>query len=255
MITPAKWQTAADDQRTASKTIDYKQFRKQLVPHMSKVVFYPDCSDVFNIGQIDGISYYILDKNIHTKCTIENRSRLQPIINSQVERSILNRESLLNIGDEIVRYLGNYSTFKFKTSNKGRYEYWINSLFSLGGGSPWNRVLFTVEGKCKVLGAGYLIDSDAGEKCPAGVSQMIFRTDSLDECKSFISWLNCKFTRFFVLMNISKLTCTYDDDYFRFVPAPPSGKFDHIYTDEELYKAFNLPQKYIDVIEAVIKER
>lgn len=35
----------------------------------------------------------------------------------------------------------------------------------------------------------------------------------------------------------------------------PTGKFDHIYTDEELYKAFNLPQKYIDVIEAVIKER
>lgn len=33
------------------------------------------------------------------------------------------------------------------------------------------------------------------------------------------------------------------------------GKFDHIYTDEELYKTWNLPQKYIDVIEAVIKER
>ena len=54
------------------------------------------------------------------------------------------------------------------------------------------------------------------------------------------------------------------DDYFRFVPAPTvldadgnrvPGKFDHIYTDEELYKTFNLPQEYIDVIEAVIKER
>ena len=42
---------------------------------------------------------------------------------------------------------------------------------------------------------------------------------------------------------------------FRFVPAPPTGKFDHIYTDKELYKDFNLPQKYIDVIEAVVKER
>ena len=30
---------------------------------------------------------------------------------------------------------------------------------------------------------------------------------------------------------------------------------DSIYTDEELYKAFNLPQKYIDIIESVIKER
>ena len=33
------------------------------------------------------------------------------------------------------------------------------------------------------------------------------------------------------------------------------GKFDHIYTDEELYKTFNLPQKYIDIIETVVKER
>ena len=44
------------------------------------------------------------------------------------------------------------------------------------------------------------------------------------------------------------------NDNFRFVPAHPTGKSDHIYTDEELYKAFNLPQKYIDIIESVIKE-
>lgn len=55
--------------------------------------------------------------------------------------------------------------------------------------------------------------------------------------------------------NISKLTGILTNDYFRFVQAPPTGKFDHIYTDEELYKVFNLPQKYIDVIESVIKER
>ena len=55
--------------------------------------------------------------------------------------------------------------------------------------------------------------------------------------------------------NISKLTGILTNDYFRFVPAPPSGKFDHIYTDQELYEAFNLPQKYIDIIESVIKER
>lgn len=33
------------------------------------------------------------------------------------------------------------------------------------------------------------------------------------------------------------------------------AKFDHIYTNQELYEAFDLPQKYRDVIEAVIKER
>ena len=86
-------------------------------------------------------------------------------------------------------------------------------------------------------------------------SSLAFSSDDLTECESFISWINTRFTRFFVAINISKLTGIICNQCFRFVPAPPSGKFDHIYTDEELYKAFNLPQKYIDVIEAVIKER
>ena len=60
---------------------------------------------------------------------------------------------------------------------------------------------------------------------------------------------------FVVGANISKLTGILTNHCWRFVPAPPSEKFDHIYTDQELYDAFNLPQKYRDVIEAVIKER
>lgn len=72
---------------------------------------------------------------------------------------------------------------------------------------------------------------------------------------SFLSWLDSKFVRFMLAINISKLSNIMCNSFFRFVPAPPSGKFDHIYTDAELYKAFNLPQKYIDAIEAVVKER
>ena len=105
------------------------------------------------------------------------------------------------------------------------------------------------------VGISRILDTSKGEKSPSGASECTFSSDNKSECESFVSWLNTKFTRFFVLINISKLGSILTDDYFRFVPAPPSGKFDHIYTDAELYKAFNLPQKYIDVIEAVIKER
>lgn len=93
-----------------------------------------------------------------------------------------------------------------------------------------------------------------GQKSPSGASVNIFTSDSIDECEFFVSWLDTKFTRFFALINISSVTIM-NANSFRFVPAPPSGKFDHIYTDKELYDAFNLPQKYRDVIEAVIKER
>ena len=39
MITPAKWQTTADDYSgCASKNINYKQFREMYVPHMSSLI-------------------------------------------------------------------------------------------------------------------------------------------------------------------------------------------------------------------------
>ena len=57
MITPAKWQTTADDYSgCASKNINYKQFREMYVPHMSYVCFYPQSMEVFDIYQIDGIT-------------------------------------------------------------------------------------------------------------------------------------------------------------------------------------------------------
>lgn len=40
---------------------------------------------------------------------------------------------------------------------------------------------------------------------------------------------------------------------FEFVPDP--GAFDHIFTDEELYKKYNLTDEEINIIESVIKER
>ena len=104
------------------------------------------------------------------------------------------------------------------------------------------------DGDTQVVQRPHVLDTEAGDFITSNASACVYRANSIDECRSLESWINCKFTRFFVLMNISKLTGILTNHYWRFVPA-------HIYTDAELYKAFNLPQKYIDVIEAVIKER
>mgnify|MGYP001625074033 FL=1 len=50
-----------------------------------------------------------------------------------------------------------------------------------------------------------------------------------------------------------KLTGVYNNYDWRFVPDP--GAFDHIFTDEELYKKYNLTDDEIKLIESVIKER
>ena len=264
MITPAKWQTAEADQKIVSK-MSYGEFRKQLVPHMSMVCFYPDCMDIFLIHQADGICYYIIDKDNHSECKVINKSVLQTNYNNEKYRSICNGQTLNNIGQEVIDVLGNYKNFKFDTINGNkRFQVWCNTQLALGaagfGSGGYNRkagqggCLYSLSGNAMYLGLTRIIDTQRKSNDKAGASKCVFESDSLDECQSFVSWINSKFTRYFISINISALTLV-NNHTFRFVPAPPSGKFDHIYTDEELYKAFNLPQKYIDVIEAVIKER
>ena len=259
MITPAKWQTAAANQGVVSKNMTYGKFRQELVPHMSHVVFYPDTHDVFLISQVDGITYFLLEKDIIVEqCIIENRCSMQKYFNSLERRSICTGESLHNIGNEIIEYLTKYPKFKFSTV-KGRYQVWINSKIALGGNDAQNNVHILSEntGSCQCIGKCRIIDTNDAISMTSKIvdSNLAFASDNIQDCNSFESWIKTKFIRFFVLINISKLNNVICNTCFRFVPAPPSGKFDHIYTDKELYEAFNLPQKYIDVIEAVVKER
>ena len=247
MITPAKWQTAEANQRVMSK-MTYGEFRKKLVPHMSHVVFYPDCKDIFDIYQCDGICYYLIDKNhIYDKCKVTNISCNRSYINGVENRSIINRESLWNIGNEIVKYLGDTSKIEMQAGENCRYHVMTNSQLS---GYDW----FIPEGPRYCLAISVIVDTKNGETW-SGLKTLSFGSNDRKECESFISYINTRFVRFLVAITLSGETGMITNNTFRFVPAPPSGKFDHIYTDDELYKAFNLPQKYIDVIEAVIKER
>ncbi len=264
MITPAKWQTAEADQRVMSE-MTYGEFRKKIVPHMSHVVYFPNSLDVFDdVYQIDGITYFCITHETHSKCIVVNKQcdiyehagKINDILmkcegesfidRCIAERDIRNGESLLNIGQEVIDSLGEYDTLKpdyYKRNTYGTHKVWINNL---------------VPGNQQVSAGGFLgigkayIRSTKPDKNQVGC---YFASDSIDECKSYLSYLNSKLVRFLLSCNYSKLTGVICDYCFRFVPAPPSGKFDHIYTDDELYKDFNLPQKYIDVIEAVVKER
>jgi hypothetical protein len=253
MITPAKWQTAAENYRgCASKRLSYSEFRDKFVSHMSTVVYYPACKDIFDILQVDGISYFLIDKhNKYDKCIVINKSKFIDELNSETTRSILNRETLFNVGNDIINSLGEYKRFKFATVVNKKFCVWTNIKIPGGG-------LSTLESKRRTLfiGESHIESYDLSSKIEhSDASQCIFSSDDKDECESFISWLNCKFTQFFVAINVSKLTNILTNDCFRYVPAPPSGNFDHIYTDRELYKAFGLKQKYIDIIDKIIQER
>ena len=253
MITPAKWQTAKGNQRIASNKT-YGQFREDIVPHIKEVVYYPDCKDVFNIMQPDGITYYLIDnKHMIDKCTVRNVCENVKEFNSVAIRDIKNRETLINAGDSINKFLRNYRKFKFShIPNNFRYVVCTNCKLPGGG------LCAITKSNKKVYYLGVSRTYDTSETLwNLGLSSQIRVTFSSNDkmaCDSFASYLNTKFVRFFIAINISKISGVNSDDYFRFVPIIP-GKLDHIYTDEELYNTFKLPQEYIDVIEAVVKER
>lgn len=269
MITPAKWQTAEANQKVSSKNINYGQFRQIYVPHMSYVCFYPDCLDVFGIQESSGITYYLIDKDMHeNKCTVKNSSQRQHKIDSTVIRDITHQQSLWNIGNDIVSHIGKHNKFDLETVlGYKKYTINVNKQMNVSTGSSgvwdWDKscirtdcigkggVLFNQNGALNVTGKPkLLIDGDTDKK--SGTSIDIFTTDDIDECKAFYSYIETKLVKFLILINLSSLTII-NDNTFKYIPEPEA--FDHIFTDQELYKKYNLTDEEINIIESVIKER
>lgn len=124
MITPAKWQTAEATQRVSSKSINYGQFRKLYVPHMSDIIYYAHTPEVFEIAMTEGISAFLLDKYIHATCRVTNACKIQPIFSGTVIRDIRHTESLVNVGNEIFEHLckqSGFSHFKLSQYEGGAY--------------------------------------------------------------------------------------------------------------------------------------
>lgn len=262
MITPAKWQTAEGNQLIDSKN-SYESFRNIIVKHMKYICYYPDCKELFDIMQTDGITYYIIDKTKnYDKTYIENKCKTQKLFNSKpVKRDITNGRPLFNIGETLLRHLEQNTGFEidhgFKISelNKiGRYQVWINTK-TPGGGFV---ALSEQSNNILVIGFTRIIDTENNEKCPVSDAKMVYAADSIEQCNNFISWMHSKFVRFLVMINISKLSKILTDHYFRFVPLPLWDKqleFKEEVSEDKIYEAFKIDDAMRDIIESTIKSR
>jgi hypothetical protein len=107
------------------------------------------------------------------------------------------------------------------------------------------------------LGLQQIIDTSIENKQSAKVpndSRLIFSSDNKHECESFVSWVYTRFVRYMLSLSLCGLTgIATGNEWWRFVPDP--GKFDHIFTDKELYNNYHLTEEEITIIESVIKER
>lgn len=84
MITPAKWQAKTDGKPAGSKTPDKnEQFRKNIVPYMSDIVYYLDSHELFDIGEWGGISYFLTKNSVSTEKSVKIVCSNSDIISTQ----------------------------------------------------------------------------------------------------------------------------------------------------------------------------
>lgn len=247
-IQPSKWQTA-DDYYVGA---DYKTMRQQIVDNIDTVIFYPDCKDIFDIWQADGITILHINKHKENeKCNIINKCTTQKYFNSAEIRDIRHRETLLNCCNYIIEKLGKYESIDLEHLNKyGRYQVFINLKTPGGGFYSLSKTNHSIYG----LGLVRLIDIE-NESKTVDESKLVFASDSKQQCENFIRWFNSKFVRFLIIANISKLNNTLTNDYFRFVPDIDDKEFNTLYTDNYFYEKYNLSVQDIELIEYTVKER
>ena len=248
MITPAKWQ--------AKGGIKNEAFRREIVPHMSKIVYYPDAGDVFDIRLQGGVAYYVVKKNKATGQLVKSYCSRVKAFNSEEQIRDLHEEPIFLDSDmcyNICKKVGCFNK-QFKAfipswrAIHGNINIFITAVNTDGGGKTSFNT-FSKDGNLTMLAPfnrskeTYFRSNDT--KC-------IYSTTNEHEADSFESWASTKFIRFMLLMRY----CTYhnNNEYcWKFVPDP--GHFDHIFTDKELYDKYNLTDEEINIIESVIKER
>lgn len=244
-ITPAKWQAKGGDKN--------EQFRKEVVPYISDIVYYPEETDVFDVRSACGIAYYIVDSNVHKMKNIINKSNRVPALNTGLEyREYKDKDTLYNIGNQIVKKLGKTGVNLVSNDVSKRYKIALNNQV-LYWGSSQTHCFFSPDGKSQVLSNCKIFDNYKNEQLDVSAAKYVFSSDNYDEIEYFKSWIDTKFIRFMVLIGFNVLTGVLNEEFWRFVPDP--GKFDHIFTDEELYQKYGLTEKEINIIESVIKER
>ena len=277
MITPSRWFAGGSGMDS---------FRKEMLQegNIRRIVDYPDAGDCFpGINLNGGVSYFLWDRTYHGTCefTNINNGKGSTAIRDLNEYDIFIRynESLSIIHkvmkktkDTMANMISAQTPFGFLTSFRGRPNKMPNDLtiHSSKGISYVDRREVTRNQNWidlyKVL-IGKALSGHAGELDSNGQAKIIAATKVIGpgeictqtylvvgpcnteiEAKSMHSYLCTKFVRF--LMMPTMVSISISGQSFRFVPKQ---EFNKTWTDEELYKMYDLTDEEIGFIEAMIK--
>lgn len=280
MITPAKWQAKAG--------IKNEQFRKYICPYMSDIVYIRKCTDVFcNVSMGEGaITYYNICKekqsivningiayddwipdfgldNVYIgivkrlKCNFINGSEddsLKPtrgyFTGTRYDRvkanDIYNEDELE--AESNVELASNFE-HDFEIDDASTYI-----LYDSKRSINVNKNCFRHHkdmNKYKVYVSHYINELSILRLIEPNICAndlyIMLGFGDLDKCESIRSYYKCKLIWFLVYMTNCGANCI---NSYRYVPDPVV--FDHIFTDQELYKKYGITDEEIEYIEKVM---
>ena len=274
LIIPARWYTAS---------ILQGDFTQRMLEDKSieKLVDYSNATDCFPSVEIKGgICYYLSDKKYRSECNIEVH-HLNTIYKS---KRFLKTEGIdafvrftqsLSIIDKVrdhdfvslAEIVSSQNPFGFNSKVVGTTKsspgnvIILSKFRNVGYINPqeitlrrdyvdkW-KVMTPIAGEGGTLPhrvTGRPFVSKPGECCN-GTYMVIGPFANMEECSNAVTYLNGKFARFMV--SIVQNTQNTKSDSYRLVPLQD---FSIIWTDEELYKKYNLSEDEIAFIESMIK--
>lgn len=277
MIIPSRW-------FAGGKGLD--SFRDEMLndDRIRKIVDYPNAKDCFSgISLSGGVNYFLWDRDNKGDCLYENifegkKSSLLRKLNEydvfvryNEALDILKKVKSKNEAkcSEIITSRNPFGIFSFERGDNSYFEKSLVLYSSKGVSYIHNDIVTTnlnLVDKYKIM-ISKVTSEHAGEPNKDGSFKVLSTvsilhsnevcTDSYlcmgnytkeKNAKNALLYLKTKFTRFLLLQAITSINLSKDK--FQFVPLQD---FNEVWTDEKLYKKYNLTQEEIDFIESMIR--
>ncbi|MFA5629176.1 MAG: Eco57I restriction-modification methylase domain-containing protein [Dehalococcoidales bacterium] len=277
MITPSRWFAGG---------MGLDEYRNEMLSdkHIKKIVDYSLSTDCFpGVDIAGGVSYFIWDKNFEGTCTytyIDGESTITQERKLNEYEVFVRDNRAISIVKKVLKHdekpmsdlMSSLGPFGLGTAERGveMPSKTTRILLSSAGRSYIERSKITtgsqyinkwkvIIGKATSAGAA-TADKDGLRKViatldvlePGAVCTFSYFIgavfDSKEEAYNCKKYLSSKMARFLLLQTLSSINISKDK--FRFVPVQDFSK---PWTDEELYKKYNLTDEEIGFIESMIK--
>ena len=278
MIMPARWYAGG-------KGLD--EFRNEILSekHIKYLVDYNDSSDCFpGVNVAGGICYFLYQKDYIGDCFVQNIRKnevvseelrrlnefnvfvrdnfainiirkIKRITNDSLESLVFSRNAFdlasntrgntkKQTNDDLLMFSSNGNFFINKNNitdkNKVLEKYKVIITYAMSGGNRPGS-----DGKYQIISSLQILKPK--EVCTE-TYLILAAFDNSTEAENMCSYIKTKFSRFLLLQSLSSIHITKTT--FTFVPMQDFSK---PWTDQELYKKYNLSQEEIDFIESMIR--